>query len=111
VYVPAIVIVLISLSGLWLPKEELEVRSNASAPMLAAAVLFHFSLMQALPPTSYLTRADKVMMSVYVSLVLNMLATWLWFVLDEKHTERVFKLGKWVIPPLTVVLFLIGSLL
>jgi predicted Co/Zn/Cd cation transporter (cation efflux family) len=51
------------------------------------------------------------MMSVYVSLVLNMLATWLWFVLDEKHTERVFKLGKWVIPPLTVVLFLIGSLL
>jgi hypothetical protein len=111
VFVPAIVIVLISLSGLWLPKEELEVRSNASAPMLAAAVLFHFSLMQALPPTSYLTRADKVMMGVYISLVLNMLATWLWFVLDEKHTDLVFKLGKWVIPPVTVILFAMGSLL
>jgi hypothetical protein len=111
VFVPAIVIVLISLSGLWLPRAELEVRSNASAPMLAAAVLFHFALMQALPATAYLTRADKVMLAVYASLMLNMMATWLWFVFNERHEEAIFRYGRMLVPPLTVGLMLAGSLL
>jgi hypothetical protein len=111
VFVPAIVIVLISLSGLWLPRAELEVRSNASAPMLAAAVLFHFALMQALPATAYLTRADKVMLAVYASLMLNMIATWLWFVFHERHEEAIFRYGRMLVPPLTVGLMLAGSLL
>ena len=76
VFVPAFVIVLISLLGMWVPPNEMEVRSNAGAPMLAAAVLFHFALMQELPATSYLTRADKLMLGVYVSLALGMLSTW-----------------------------------
>jgi hypothetical protein len=111
VFVPAIVIVLISLSGLWLPRAELEVRSNASAPMLAAAVLFHFALMQALPATAYLTRADKVMLAVYASLMLNMMATWLWFIFHERHEEAIFRYGRMVVPPLTVALMLGGSFL
>ena len=111
VFVPAIVIVLISLSGLWLPREELEVRSNASVPMLAAAVLFHFALMQALLSIPYLTRADKVMMVVYVSLILNMLATWAWFVFDEKHTETVFLWGRRIVPPATIIAMIAGTLL
>ncbi len=102
VYVPALVIVLISLMGLWLPREELEVRSNAAAPMLAAAVIFHFTLSQALPATPYLTRADKLMVGVYVCLILNMAATWAWFIFDEKHTDLIFKLGKWVLPVVTL---------
>jgi hypothetical protein len=111
VFVPAIVIVLISLSGLWLPRAELDVRSNASAPMLAAAVLFHFALMQALPATAYLTRADKVMLAVYASLMLNMTATWLWFVFHERHEEVIFRYGRMVVPPLTVALMVGGSFL
>ena len=73
VFVPAFVIVLISLLGMWVPPNEMEVRSNAGAPMLAGAVLFHFALMQELPATSYLTRADKLMLGVYTSLLLGML--------------------------------------
>jgi hypothetical protein len=111
VFVPAIVIVLISLAGLWLPRAELEVRSNASAPMLAAAVLFHFALMQALPATAYLTRADKVMLAVYASLLLNMVATWLWFVFHERHEETIFRYGRLLVPPLTMALMLAGSFL
>jgi hypothetical protein len=101
VFVPAFVIVLISLTGLWLPREELEVRSNATVPMLAAAVLFHFALIQQLPATGYLTRADKLMLSVYVILGFHMLISWLWFVFDEKHTERIKMLGKWIGVPVT----------
>ena len=46
VFVPAFVIVLITMMGQWMPFESMDIRSNAGAPMLAAAVLFHFALMQ-----------------------------------------------------------------
>lgn len=111
VFVPALVIVLISLSGLWFPRDELEVRSNATTPMLAAAVLFHFALMQELPATAYLSRADKLMMGVYGCLFLHMLSSWIWFVFDEKHTETIFKWAKYICAPLTFVVMAIAILL
>lgn len=111
VYVPALVIVLISLVGLWVPPEEMEVRSNAGAPMLVGAVLFHFSLMQALPATGYMTRADKLMVSVYVSLMLNMLSTWFFFLVDEKHHDLVFRVARTLVPVLTVGVMAGGMLL
>lgn len=112
VFMPAIIIVLISVSGLWIPREELEVRSNATTPMLAAAVLFHYSLIQSLPATGYLTRADKLMMGVYLCLLLHMMLTWMWFVFeDEKWVPRIMKFGKWVGAPLTVLIMAGGILL
>ena len=101
VFVPAFVIVLISLLGMWVPPSEMEVRSNAGAPMLAAAVLFHFALMQELPGTSYLTRADKLMLGVYVSLLLGMVSTWWMFLIDEKHMHRLFVIARTAVPVLT----------
>lgn len=111
VFVPALVIVLISVSGLWFPREELEVRCNATTPMLAAAVLFHFALMQELPATAYLSRADKLMMAVYGCLGMHMLGSWIWFVFDEKHTETIFKWAKYICAPLTFVIMAVGILL
>lgn len=103
VFVPAFVIVLISLLGMWVPAEEMEVRSNAGAPMLAAAVLFHFSLMQELPATSYLTRADKLMLGVYVSLALGMISTWWMFLVHEENIPKVFRTARVLVPILTVL--------
>jgi hypothetical protein len=111
VFMPALVIVLISLSGLWFPRDELEVRSNATTPMLAAAVLFHFALMQELPATAYLSRADKLMMSVYACLFLHMLSSWIWFVFDEKHIDTIFKWAKYICAPLTFIIMGCGILL
>lgn len=102
VFVPAFVIVLISLIGMWVPPGEMEVRSNAGAPMLAAAVLFHFALMQELPATSYLTRADKLMLGVYVSLALGMLSTWWMFLVEEENQDKVFVVARILVPVLTV---------
>lgn len=104
VYVPALIIVLISLTGMWVPPSELEVRSNAGAPMLAAAVLFHYSLIQELPATAYLTHADKLMLGVYLSLLLNMISTWALLLGDEEHGERVFKLARTLVPVATAVI-------
>jgi hypothetical protein len=104
VYVPAIVIVLISLMGMWIPYDRIDVRSNAGAPMLAAAVLFHFALIQALPAVSYLTRADKLMIGVYFSLFLNMLSTWFFFIVKPESHDRVFRIGRIVVPAATLVI-------
>ena len=101
VYVPAFIIVLISLIGLWVPPEELEVRSNAGAPMLAAAVLFHYSLIQSLPATGYLTHADKLMLGVYVSLLMNMATTWVFMLVDEERIPFWFRVFRAWTPPAT----------
>ena len=95
--------VLISLLGMWVPPNQMEVRSNAGAPMLAGAVLFHFALMQELPATSYLTRADKLMLGVYTSLILGMLSTWAMFIVKEENMGVVFRIARIVVPLLTVV--------
>lgn len=103
VYVPAFIIVLISLIGLWCPPNELEVRSNAGAPMLAAAVLFHYSLIQSLPATGYLTHADKLMLGVYVSLLMNMATTWVFLIVDEERQDFWFRLFRAWTPPATAL--------
>lgn len=104
VFVPAFVIVIIALLGMWVPPNEMEVRSNAGAPMLAGAVLFHFALMQELPATSYLTRADKLMLGVYVSLALGMISTWWMFLVKEENMEKVFRIARMVVPILTTLI-------
>ena len=98
VFVPAFVIVLISLLGMWVPPDEMEVRSNSGAPMLAGAVLFHFALMQELPATSYLTRADKLMLGVYIALALGMLSTWWMFLVKEDNMHKVFRIARIIVP-------------
>jgi hypothetical protein len=103
VYVPAFIIVLISLIGLWCPPEELEVRSNAGAPMLAAAVLFHYSLIQSLPATGYLTHADKLMLGVYVSLLMNMATTWVFLIVHEDRRDFWFRFFRTWTPIATAV--------
>ena len=111
VYVPALVIVMISLLGMWVPPDEMEVRSNAGAPMLAAAVLFHFALMQELPATGYLTRADKLMIGVYVCLMLGMISTWWFFLVDEKRWDVVFKIARTLVPVLSAIVMVLSIVL
>jgi hypothetical protein len=111
VFVPAFIIVIISLTGMWVPPDELEVRSNAGAPMLAAAVLFHYSLIQSLPATAYLTHADKLMLGVYVSLLLNMASTWALLLFDEEGAHRVFVLARTWVPIATAVVMTLAVVL
>ena len=110
VFVPAFIIVLISLIGLWVPPGELEVRSNAGAPMLAAAVLFHYSLVQSLPATGYLTHADKLMLGVYVSLLMNMATTWVFMIVEEDRIDFWFRVFRAWTPPATVLVMLASVL-
>lgn len=111
VYVPAFIIVLISLMGLFMDYGHMEVRTNSCTPMMAAAVLFHYSLLQSVPATGYLTRADKLMLGVYLSLLLNMLSTWAFFLVSKEHHEDVFRLGRLLVPIATVIAMAIAAVL
>jgi hypothetical protein len=110
VFVPAYIIVLIALTGMWVPPEELEVRSNTGAPMLAAAVLFHYALLSTLPATGYLTRADKVMMGTYIALALNMASTWTFLIVGDDKKEVLFRLWRWSVPVLSLVIMASASI-
>ena len=96
--------------GMWVPPDEMEVRSNAGAPMLAGAVLFHYALIQELPATSYLTRADKLMLGVYISLALGMISTWWMFLVKEENMDIVFRVARIAVPVLSVVVMAFGCL-
>lgn len=111
VFVPAFVIVLISMTGLWITRDELEVRTNSTTPMLAAAVLFHYSLIQSLPATAYLTRADKLMLAVYVILGIHMLGSLLFFFFEDEHEQKIFLWARRIGIPITFIILAMGVLL
>lgn len=111
VFFPAFVILFVSLSAVWLKFDNIDTRINTSAPMLAAAVLFHYTIVQELPATAYLTRADKVMLTVYLGLLLNLLASWCFFFFDENYSDKIYRYGKLIVPPLNILLFSMGCFL
>jgi hypothetical protein len=40
-----------------------------------------------------------------------MLATWFWFIFDDRHSDRIFRISRLVVPPLTLLAMLVGGLL
>jgi hypothetical protein len=77
--------------------------------MLAGAVLFHFALMQELPATAYLTRADKLMLGVYTSLAIGMLSTWCMFLVKPERVMLVFRVSRVLVPIVTAIVMALGA--
>ena len=59
-----------------------------------------------MPATGYLTHADKLMLGVYVSLLLNMGTTWAFMIVDEDRLDFWFKLFRAWVPPITAVVMI-----
>ena len=66
--------------------------------------------MQELPATSYLTRADKLMLGVYVSLALGMISTWWMFLVKEENMGVVFRIARISVPILTAIVMAFACL-
>jgi hypothetical protein len=47
---------------------------------------------------------------VYISLLMNMLTTWVFLVVDEERKEVWFKRFRVWVPPLTVVVMVVSSI-
>jgi hypothetical protein len=64
-----LIVVLISLLGVI---EKLDARLTMNTAMLMASVMFHVNISNQLPPLGYLTKADKVLIATYSTVMLNL---------------------------------------
>lgn len=108
VFVPAVAIVLVSLTGIFVPDDGRRTRWLVTAAMLVAAVVFHFAVRSSLPSTPYFTRADKLMLVVYLILALHMMASLLWFFFDPVRSARVLRVARLAGVPVTLLLLAYG---
>ncbi|MEM4755535.1 MAG: hypothetical protein QW594_00165 [Candidatus Woesearchaeota archaeon] len=111
---PIIFILLVVLSSYVIDPDKIANRLTIAGSGLLAAVMFHVSISNQLPPVSYLTFADKFMILTYFVLVLTFVINIiLWDLQELKKTELVEKIHRsteytmfGVVPLLYLLLFL-----
>jgi hypothetical protein len=69
---PISIITSISLLAFFIPPHRFFERMSIGVTTLLSATAFHLSLISGLPPTGYLTLADRIMISVYVIFLFNL---------------------------------------
>ena len=72
---PAILFLLIGVMGVILPIDQLSQKISLCVASLFSSVAYHLSLSQGLPPISYLTFVDKMMISNYGIIFINLILT------------------------------------
>jgi hypothetical protein len=73
--VPLAVITTISLLAFFMAPQNFAQRITLAVTTLLSATAFHLSLINGIPPTGYLTLADRMMISVYVIFLYNLAAS------------------------------------
>lgn len=72
-FLPVLCFLFIAFAALLVTLEKLDSRVNMNTAMLIASVMFHLSITSQLPPSAYLTIADKVLIATYVTIGLSLL--------------------------------------
>ncbi|MBI2151220.1 hypothetical protein HYU21_00655 [Candidatus Woesearchaeota archaeon] len=111
-FLPIFFIVLLVLFSFILDPDKITTRLGMNGSSLVAAVMFHVSISNQLPPVGYLTFADKVMILTYFVLLISFIINILLLELQEnKKTELVNKIhhyteySMFAIVPVIYVLF------
>lgn len=112
---PVLVITTISLLAFFMAPQNFAQRITLGVTTLLSATTFHLSLISGIPPTGYLTLADRMMLSVYVVFLYNLAASvYIMRLMDEKKVDDAMRVkGKALrfLPFLLVVLIIIQILL
>jgi hypothetical protein len=82
-FLPIAVFLLISFCALIVAVEKSDSRISMNTAMLIASVMFHLSITNQLPPTGYLTIADKAMIATYMTIALSLFLS----VLMMRHVQ------------------------
>ena len=114
-FLPIIFILLIVLASFVIDPDKVATRLTMTGSSLVAAVMFHVSISNQIPPVGYLTFADKFMVLTYFVLLMSFVINILLLELQErKHHEWIEKIHRRtefstliVVPLLYVVLFLV----
>lgn len=111
IFLPILFIMIISMLAIFIGTDKIGNRFGLNTSALLSAVFFHLNITSSIPPTGYLTFADKFMIVAYISLGLNLLAT----VLLMRHTdakdhvsaERIYRAALYGLPSVTIALSLL----
>jgi hypothetical protein len=110
-FLPVFFMVLVALLSLLLAADKVTTRLTLNISTLLAAVMFHLNLTSSIPPTGYLTFADKFMIITYVIMLVVLFSG-----IDlMRHTERkddtmagkIYKTALISIPIFTLVSYVI----
>ncbi len=111
VLVPLFILMLASFATLIVGVSVIGNRYTITAGMLLACAMLHLNATSSLPQTGYLTLADKIFISSYLSIFLNVASSVIMIFFNERKQEKNVKMAYstalWLIPVLTVVLYLL----
>ncbi|GEM_PF-1921558 len=111
VFVPLLILMLASFVSLFLGPSVIGNRYTVTAGMLLACAMLHLNATSSIPQTGYLTMADKIFISSYLSILLNLVASVMIIVFNEKKQEKTIKktyfVALWLVPVLTLLLYLL----
>ena len=108
---PITVIVIISLLTFFIAPQNFGQRIGLAVSTLMAASAFHLSLLSGLPPTGYLTLADRMMLIVYIIFLFNLaVSVYIMKLVDTSRREEAARFNSRaakILVVLTVILIVI----
>jgi len=111
---PIAVITAISLLAFFMAPQNFAQRITLGVTTLLSATAFHLSLLSGIPPTGYLTFADRMMLSVYVIFLFNLaVSVYIMRFVEAKRMDdavRVCRLSQRFLPVLIAVLVVIQAI-
>lgn len=112
---PISVITTISLLAFFISPQNFAQRIGLGVTTLLSATAFHLSLINAIPPTGYLTLADRMMLSIYTIFLYNLSSSvYIMKLVDSKKTDEAAKFNRKALrflPILIIVLVIIQVVL
>ncbi len=112
---PISVITTISLLAFFISPQNFAQRIGLGVTTLLSATAFHLSLLSGIPPTGYLTLADRMMLSIYTIFLYNLSSSvYIMKLVDSKKTDEAAKFNRKALrflPILIIVLIIIQVVL
>lgn len=105
---PITVITTISLLAFFISPQNFSQRIGLGVTTLLSATAFHLSLLSGIPPTGYLTLADRIMLSVYIIFLYNLSASvYIMRLVDAKKTEDAVKFNSKALKTLPILIIIL----
>ncbi|MEM3627166.1 MAG: hypothetical protein QXZ25_03990 [Candidatus Bathyarchaeia archaeon] len=112
--IPISVITTISLLAFFISPQNFAQRIGLGVTTLLSATAFHLSLLSGIPPTGYLTLADRIMLSVYTIFLYNLSASvYIMKLVDAKKIEEAGTFNKKAlrILPIMITVLIVAQLI
>jgi len=105
---PVSVITMISLLAFFISPQNFAQRIGLGVTTLLSATAFHLSLLSGIPPTGYLTLADRMMLSIYTIFLYNLSASvYIMRLVDSKRIEEAQKFNKKALRTLSILIVIL----